>query len=436
MQGRFDCAILRFVNKAQGEISTMNSNILDTTKKVYELLAADQACTGQAKEVKLLADKLENRSLTVSVIGQFKRGKSTLSNAVLEDDILPVGIVPITSAVTKVLYGDKSAEVHFQNGVVEPVPFEKLSSYISEQENADNRLGVESVVLHTPSEFLKNGLIFVDTPGVGSFHKNNTEVAYQYMKESDAVIFLLSVDSPINQIEIDFLTNTKEFAGKFFFAVNKTDLVAECDLTAYMQYCEKLICQMMETDKATLIPVSARSGEGIEELKNTILRECRSKTLEILETSTEKKLKDLITRTLSQLDLYWKAMNMEYSELDARFAKITETIEALKAQAQAAEDSFEVQLNEMKLALSDKVMELFGMEYKYDIARLYQDAAAMSKDEFIEAVNALCEDLADTLNRILLYREENAYTVVRRINAINRLTRSLRKIRDGLCVEE
>ncbi len=414
----------------------MNSNILDTTKRVYELLAADQACTGQAKEVKLLADKLENRSLTVSVIGQFKRGKSTLSNAVLEDDILPVGIVPITSAVTKVLYGDKSAEVHFQNGVVEPVPFEKLSSYISEQENADNRLGVESVVLHTPSEFLKNGLIFVDTPGVGSFHKNNTEVAYQYMKESDAVIFLLSVDSPINQIEIDFLTNTKEFAGKFFFVVNKTDLVAESDLTAYMQYCEKLICQMMETDKATLIPVSAKSGEGIEELKNTILRECRSKTLEILETSTEKKLKDLITRTLSQLDLYWKAMNMEYSELDARFAKITETIEALKAQAQAAEDSFEVQLNEMKLALSDKVMELFGMEYKYDIARLYQGAAAMSKDEFIEAVNALCEDLADTLNRILLYREENAYTVVRRINAINRLTRSLRKIRDGLCIEE
>ena len=414
----------------------MNSNILDTTKRVYELLAADQACTGQAKEVKLLADKLENRSLTVSVIGQFKRGKSTLSNAVLEDDILPVGIVPITSAVTKVLYGDKSAEVHFQNGVVEPVPFEKLSYYISEQENADNRLGVESVVLHTPSEFLKNGLIFVDTPGVGSFHKNNTEVAYQYMKESDAVIFLLSVDSPINQIEIDFLTNTKEFAGKFFFAVNKTDLVAESDLTAYMQYCEKLICQMMETDKATLIPVSAKSGEGIEELKNTILRECRSKTLEILETSTEKKLKDLITRTLSQLDLYWKAMNMEYSELDARFAKITETIEALKAQAQAAEDSFEVQLNEMKLALSDKVMELFGMEYKYDIVRLHRGAAAMSKDEFIESVNALCEDLADTLNRILLYREENAYTVVRRINAINRLTRSLRKIRDGLCIEE
>ena len=47
--------------------------------------------------------------------------------------------------------------------------------------------------------FLRTESHIVDTPGVGSFHKNNTEVAYDYMKESDAVIFLLSVDSPINQ---------------------------------------------------------------------------------------------------------------------------------------------------------------------------------------------------------------------------------------------
>ena len=60
-----------------------------------------------------------------------------------------------------------------------------------------NELGVKEVVIHSESDFLKNGITYVDTPGVGSFHKNNTEVAYDYMKESDAVIFLLSVDSPI-----------------------------------------------------------------------------------------------------------------------------------------------------------------------------------------------------------------------------------------------
>ena len=192
-------------------------DILEKAKKTYELLDADPAVLGQTRQAAALIEKLEKKDITVSIIGQFKRGKSSLSNKILEDEILPVGIVPITSAVTKVVYGKRAAEVHFFKGVVEEIPFDRLSEFISEQENSDNRLGVESVVLRTSSKFLKHGLTFVDTPGVGSFHKNNTETAYHYMKESDAVIFLLSVDSPINQIEIDFLQSTREFAGKFYF---------------------------------------------------------------------------------------------------------------------------------------------------------------------------------------------------------------------------
>ena len=242
----------------------MNGKILEQSQRVYELLAADEACKGQAKEVRALIDKLEKRDMTVSIIGQFKRGKSSLSNAILGAEILPVGIVPITSAVTRVVYGDRGCEVHFLNGVVKPIEFDELSTFISEQENADNRLGVDSVILRTPSDFLKDGLTFVDTPGVGSFHKNNTETAYHYMKESDAVIFLLSVDSPINQIEIDFLQSTKEFAGKFYFAVNKTDTVGETDLQAYVEYCRKLLCQLMGVESVAMFPVSAKTGAGVE----------------------------------------------------------------------------------------------------------------------------------------------------------------------------
>ena len=74
----------------------MNGKILEQSQRVYELLAADEACKGQAKEVRALIDKLEKRDMTVSIIGQFKRGKSSLSNAILGAEILPVGIVPIT----------------------------------------------------------------------------------------------------------------------------------------------------------------------------------------------------------------------------------------------------------------------------------------------------------------------------------------------------
>ena len=84
----------------------MTEDILKITKSVYEQLSASEVCRKQAKVCENLIEKLENDDITVSVIGQFKRGKSTLSNAILGGEIMPVGIVPITSAVTKVVYGE------------------------------------------------------------------------------------------------------------------------------------------------------------------------------------------------------------------------------------------------------------------------------------------------------------------------------------------
>lgn len=411
----------------------MTEDILKITRSVFDQLNASEVCRKQAKICENLIEKLENDDITVSVIGQFKRGKSTLSNAVLGGEIMPVGIVPITSAVTKVIYGEeKSAEVHFFNGAVKNVDFSDLSTYISEQENEDNVLGVSEVVIKWPSDFLKRGLTYVDTPGVGSFHKNNTEVAYEYMKESDAVIFLLSVDSPINQIEIDFLYNTREYAGKFYFAVNKIDTVGESDLNAYMKYCEKLLKELMDTDKIMLYPVSSREGTGLEELENAILRDCDTSIREIMEASTRKKLRELISSALNQLTFYGRAMNMEYAELDRRFAEINEYISEIKEKASGYEAIFEIHLNEIKLLLSGKVYELFGMEYTYDIAELRQSMLMMTKEEFMKQVDDICADLKDTLDRVLLYREENAYVVVRKTSALKRLAKNLKKIQSGL----
>lgn len=405
------------------------SEILEKCKKAYELLSGDEACRGYAEQVAQLIDKLENNAMTVSIIGQFKRGKSSLSNAILEDTILPMGIVPITSAVTKVVYSEKkSAHVHFKNGAVEEVGLDELSRYISEQENKGNELGVEMVVLGAPSKFLQDGMEFVDTPGVGSFHKNNTEAAYEYMKESDGVIFLLSVDSPINQIEIDFLRNTNDFAGRFYFAVNKTDIVAPADLQAYIDYCRMILCELMGTDDIKIFPVSAKTGEGIEELKEAVLTDCRSNAQQILEESAEKKLREIVSQSLKQLDFYWKAMNMPFEELDERFAAVQQTIEEIKETAAGRNAIFELYLNEIKLQLSARILELFGMEYHYNIKELPAGMVTMNKNQFLKQVDEICDDLVETLNRILLYREENAYTVVRRINAINRLTRSLKRL--------
>ena len=70
--------------------------------------------------------------MTVSVIGQFKRGKSAVINRILQREIMPVGIVPVTAVVTMIDYGEEPrAYVHFANGMVKDTPFEELSAYVN-----------------------------------------------------------------------------------------------------------------------------------------------------------------------------------------------------------------------------------------------------------------------------------------------------------------
>ena len=406
-------------------------DILELAKEADELFSGGEAaCSIQRRQCKLLVDKLSNSNMTISVIGQFKRGKSTLSNCILGKNYMPVGIVPITSAVTKVVYGRQSAEVCFENGEIRHVEIDELSAYISEQENAQNKLGVKEVVIHSESDFLKNGITYVDTPGVGSFHKNNTEVAYDYMKESDAVIFLLSVDSPINQIEIDFLQSTKEYAGKFYFAVNKIDTVNTGDLEAYTEYCAGLLSEIMETSAIKLMPVSAKTGEGVEALKSTILRDLSTSIREIMQESTRKKLIDIIGSALKELQFYRSAMSMPYEELDENFAELSNFMNNQIAGAEEHVGMFALRLNELRLRISKKIFELFDIEYSFDIEELPTGLSNMSKEEYLQQVKELCDDMQGKLSAVLLYKEDNAYAVIRRIEDTNKLTRRLRSLKN------
>ncbi len=489
---------------------------LEIARTAQELFKPFEICQKEYQKAKELEQKLLNQDINIAVIGQFKRGKSTLVNAILGEEIMPVGIVPVTAVVTEIKYGPKSASIHYQNGVVKSVQFEDLHTYINEQENSGNKLGVSSVTMFTPAEFLKNGITFVDTPGVGSIHRKNTTAANAFVKESDAVIFMLSVDSPINQIEIGFLKNAREYASKFYFVVNKIDVISKEDLQIYLEYCKKQLADLMEVDEVQLFPVSSVTGEGIEELKDQITKDCQTSLKEILMQSVSKKLADLVDGALTQIKLYRNALSMTGDELEENFKKLNEffdvinqRVDKLKEKIDAKVDELEGDLdkelsqfknldfnmskdmmdatlkkylislntwsfiqkneisafvNEVKNQISDKISELFGMDYHYDIQELDMDFQGnfenkgngkISGDSFeemktnitnkfskelentakdleehlTEDIQTICNELLTTLNAIFMYREENAIIVVERIENLNKLVRHLRSLR-------
>ena len=411
--------------------------ILEKVKEAEKLFSDYEITGNELARVQKLREKLESDHVTVSVIGQFKRGKSALVNRILEDTVLPVGIVPVTAVVTTVEYGEKSAAVHFNNGVVKEVEFEEISTYVNEQENQDNKLNVTKVAIKTPSEFLKSGLTFVDTPGVGSMHENNTVEAYAFVKESDAVIFTLSVDSPINQIEIDFLKNAKEYAAKFYFAINKIDAIAEADLEAYLAYCRRFIAGLMEVEDIMMFPVSAKEDIGVDDLKDAILEDLSTESSKILEESTKLKLHDIVVSALSQVTFYRNAMQMTHVEFDQKFEEIKAFFDQihnetamLPAALRTNAAVCEAHTNDVKNRLTAKVKELFFIDYHYEIERVSGQTAVEGEDDLVARVDNICNNLNETLNTVFMHREENTYVVARRINNLNRLVRKLVQMRD------
>ena len=206
-----------------------------------------------------LQDKILQNRFNLVVVGQFKRGKTTFINALLGTDLLPTAVVPLTSIVTVIEYGrDIEVKVLFNNGTEKRVPPEELSEYVTEKGNPRNEKDVAEVIIKYPSEYLKDGVRLIDTPGVGSVYQHNTDVAYEYLPRSDATVFLISVDQPLSKAEVDFLRDVREYADRIFFLQNKADYLSPEDLKESMEFIRSTLINEVGFDSPELYPVSAK----------------------------------------------------------------------------------------------------------------------------------------------------------------------------------
>jgi GTP-binding protein EngB required for normal cell division len=215
-------------------------------------------------------DKLCAQRFNVVVMGQFKRGKSTVINALIGAELLPVGVVPLTSVVTVLAHGETvRIEVRFEDGRRETAAPERLRDFVTETGNPDNAKGVREVRIAHPSPWLKRGVRVVDTPGIGSVFRHNTDVAYGFLPEADAVVLVLSVDQPIGEAEYEFLRKIREHAAKVFVLLNKVDLLTAAELAESIDFTRRTVADAMGGG-ANLFPICARRAlagprEGTDE---------------------------------------------------------------------------------------------------------------------------------------------------------------------------
>lgn len=219
-------------------------------------LAGELGASAIEADAQALATRVLEGRFFVACIGQFKRGKSSLVNALVGASILPTGVAPVTSVVTIVRYGATSeARITLANGSV-TVPTTDLLAYVSEQGNPSNAKRVRAVEVFVPSELLRSGMCLVDTPGIGSVIGANTEATSAFVPRIDAALVVLGADPPISGDELELVATVAAEVDTLLFVLSKADRFTDADRQEARAFTERVLYERLRKAPGPLFEVS------------------------------------------------------------------------------------------------------------------------------------------------------------------------------------
>ncbi|MBV9279049.1 MAG: dynamin family protein, partial [Chloroflexi bacterium] len=195
----------------------------------------------------------------IIVLGEFKNGKSTLLNGMLGSKVLPAKAAPATAIITVLVYGDDPRVAVYESGASlnrrsrrEPrlVSWEDFvrefqlsrqdQETLQDHGTVDRFRHVEYAQIECHHPICASGVKLIDSPGLGE-HISRTRVATNFLKQSQAVIFVLNATRILTQDERDFIDNVlgRGRLNHVFFVVNRINQVDEADAEEIRRWVER-----------------------------------------------------------------------------------------------------------------------------------------------------------------------------------------------------
>src|SRR6185312_3291437 len=173
--------------------------------------------------------RLDNQTVRVLVAGDFKQGKSTLVNALVDHDICPADPDFATAVPTSIRHGEQpQATIYLDMDADEPVAegiaVGQVGRYVSETEGADpDRDRVRSCEVSLPVEWLKAGIELVDMPGYGGLDATAGARIIAELRQAQAVLFVSDASQELTSPELDFLKTAARHCPNVTCVMSKID---------------------------------------------------------------------------------------------------------------------------------------------------------------------------------------------------------------------
>jgi len=216
------------------------------------------------KDVRNTVETAMNEQFIITVIGEFSRGKSTLVNAILKSDLIPTGVVPTTATLNIIHYSEKPfLRIHKRDGNTSDLPVKKESLSAFKASSGFEPKNVKYAEIGFPIDYLKDGTVVVDTPGVNDINEQRLNITYGYIPVSDAVIVVMDANTPFKSTEQSFLTQHVlcHDICKVFIVLNKADELESQDLLAdSVSYVNENLARMEFTKPPKVFSLSAKKA--------------------------------------------------------------------------------------------------------------------------------------------------------------------------------
>lgn len=267
----------------------------------------------------------------IVVMGEIKKGKTSFVNALLgEQRLLPVASDIATSVVYKVIYGpERKFKVFFKPDIDtgrrrDPllIQQDEIENYGTEAGNPHNEKQVDFIGVEEPNSLLKEGIVLIDTPGVGGLFKAHRDISWRYAPNADAIFFVLdSVESVMSRDEVAFLKELREKLKKqVFFVQTKIDAVDTEQANSWRERNKDILQKEVgiPKDKIRYFPISSELKVAAdEEHDGSLLEESGFLVLsDFIHRGLKAKKDEILAARIAVL--LAQPMNEIYSDLQGR----------------------------------------------------------------------------------------------------------------------
>jgi GTP-binding protein EngB required for normal cell division len=352
-----------------------------------------------AKRIDQFNDALDQIRYNIAVVGNMKRGKSTLLNAILgrsNDDVSPVDAKVCTAGIVQYIdTGDPAAKeralVFYEHrSDCDEILVHQVRDYVTEERNPENRKKVRRVEVHGYFPLLNRSVTLIDTPGCGSVNKHHETLVEQFLPNADAIIFPIDSGNPIDASERQFLELLNEQdKDRIFFVLTKCDALepedrGEVDSFVRAQISKAgLVCSRLQFVSAKALFEARKAGKSASEVERIALESGVAeleRELEAFILSTSNK-NDLVRQRISNvLNECSSFCRIEIDRLDSEIRNFDRDVVQLEADLADAKKAAEALRTE-----HNKALRAFEKKWDLRISRFDRDLSRHS-DRISDAI--------------------------------------------------